>query len=157
MAFQRSCSCEKPVLMAATPVQPIVKKAVSWPKYIVLCPDTVMIFEIKGAGRLRKAHTISTFSGDKHTLQGLQLFKLVYQRFLFLFFLCFQSPVYSWGKCTWKELVRVWSDCMEVGKSDLEPLEQFLGSSNITTPVLLGLLSVSEKKNKICRKIQHRQ
>lgn len=46
---------------------------------------------------------------------------------------------------------------MEVGKSDLEPLEQFLGSSNITTPVLLGLLSVSEKKNKICRKIQHRQ
>lgn len=49
--------------MPATLVEPIAKKPVSRPKYIVLYPNTVMLFEIKEAGRLRKAHTIFTFLG----------------------------------------------------------------------------------------------
>lgn len=61
MAFQKIYSYEKPVLMPATLVEPTAKKPVSRTRYIVLYPNTVMLFEIKGAGRLRKARTIATF------------------------------------------------------------------------------------------------
>lgn len=48
---------------------------------------------------------------------------------------------------------------MEMRKGDLGALEQFLGSRSILTPVLPGLLGISEKKivNGGYRKMQHQE
>ncbi|PKU44270.1 hypothetical protein llap_5430 [Limosa lapponica baueri] len=52
MAFQKSYSFEKPVLMPATLVESTTTKPVSRPKYLVLYPNTGMLLEINRTGKM---------------------------------------------------------------------------------------------------------
>lgn len=56
---------------------------------------------------------------------------------------------------TGKELVRDCGDCMEMGKSDLRSLEQFLGRRSILTRVFLASWALFLETNNGYKKIQH--